>query len=87
ALVGNPEMLILDKPFSGVDDQAAAGIIAIIEERWKQTGMGIIMVTNALTLWPDYPVRRFVLDAGKLISYQSPDQARQAVTGKEPRKP
>jgi phospholipid/cholesterol/gamma-HCH transport system ATP-binding protein len=66
ALVSEPDMLLLDDPVSGMDRQAARGLLNIIEQRWKKQRMGIIMISHNLDPWPHLPVRRFTLESGTL---------------------
>jgi phospholipid/cholesterol/gamma-HCH transport system ATP-binding protein len=74
ALIGEPDMLLLDDPVGGMDMQAARGLLNIIEQRWKKKRMGIIMITHDLDPWPHLPVRRFTLESGALSPY-TPDMA------------
>ena len=66
ALVGDPDLLILDSPFSGVDPAAAQGLLDIIEKRWRERAMAIIMMNHDCSVWPHLPARRIILDSRKL---------------------
>jgi phospholipid/cholesterol/gamma-HCH transport system ATP-binding protein len=72
ALVTEPDIVLLDDPVGGMDQQAARGLLNIIEERWKKKGMGILMISHDLDPWPYLPLHRFVLESGTLVRYTSP---------------
>ena len=69
ALIGEPDMLFLDDPVGGMDQQAARGLLNVIEQRWKKKRMGIIMITHDLDPWPHLPGRRFILESGALSPF------------------
>jgi phospholipid/cholesterol/gamma-HCH transport system ATP-binding protein len=74
AMISDPDMLFIDDPVGGMDQQTARGLLNIIEERWKKKRMGIVMITHDLDPWPHLPVRRFVLEGG-VLSHYTPDRA------------
>jgi molybdate transport system ATP-binding protein len=45
ALAGAPRLLLLDEPFSGLDRQSRAGVIALLESRIRQ-GLQTVLVTH-----------------------------------------
>ncbi|MBN2036341.1 MAG: ATP-binding cassette domain-containing protein [Chitinispirillaceae bacterium] len=69
ALINEPSMLLLDDPIGGVDPGTAQGLLNIIEDRWKRTSMGIIMICHDQDIWTGLPVQRLVLEAGVLSPY------------------
>jgi ABC-type transporter Mla maintaining outer membrane lipid asymmetry ATPase subunit MlaF len=69
ALIAEPSMLLLDDPVGGVDPGTAQGLLNIIEDRWKRTGMGIIMISHDQDLWLHLPAQRLVLEAGTVSPY------------------
>ncbi|MBN1130826.1 MAG: ATP-binding cassette domain-containing protein [Chitinispirillaceae bacterium] len=72
ALIGKPDLLLLDDPVGGVDVETALGLLNVIEARWKKEAMGIIMITHDIGLWPHLPVHRFFLENGGLSPVSRP---------------
>jgi phospholipid/cholesterol/gamma-HCH transport system ATP-binding protein len=66
ALIGKPDLLLLDDPTGGMDPETALGLLNIIEQRWKNEAMGIVMITHDIDLWSHLPVRRLFLENGSL---------------------
>jgi phospholipid/cholesterol/gamma-HCH transport system ATP-binding protein len=71
ALVTDPELLFLDEPLSGVDPDTARVLSDCIQERWKEKGMGMMVISHDLRVWPHLPARRLVLDNGYLAEYSA----------------
>ncbi len=46
ALVMEPELLVLDEPFEGLDPAARVGLVALIERLAKERGVTIVMSTH-----------------------------------------
>ncbi len=63
ALVMNPELLILDEPFEGLDTRSRAELVSILNRR-HQRGMTIIMSTHDLNLVGGFADRVYVLGKG-----------------------
>jgi ABC-type lipoprotein export system ATPase subunit len=66
ALIAEPELLILDEPFSGVDPVTANNIAGVLHRRWKRGGVSILMAAHSLGAWPEHEARRFMLKGGRL---------------------
>jgi len=66
ALVNEPEFLILDEPFSGVDPVTANMIASVLHGQWKRGGMSILIATHSLGVWPEHGARHFMLNGGRL---------------------
>jgi len=64
ALIGDPALLILDEPFAGLDAASKNKFLSIIEQRWKERKMAVIMINHDLSVLPHLPARRMVLDGG-----------------------
>ena len=65
ALLGDPTLLLLDEPLLALDPGAQAGITALIDERRRSTGLGVLFVTHEIN--PILPVvdRVLYLVAGR----------------------
>jgi ABC-type Mn2+/Zn2+ transport system ATPase subunit len=50
ALVGNPSVLLLDEPTSGVDVAGEGTIYALLHDLWKKRNLTIILITHDLNV-------------------------------------
>lgn len=50
ALLGNPQILILDEPTQGLDQPGIAAFYALVEEVRRETGCAVLMVSHDLTV-------------------------------------
>ncbi|MDR3013236.1 MAG: ATP-binding cassette domain-containing protein [Chitinispirillales bacterium] len=66
ALINEPEVLLLDEPFSGVDPLTVNRLISVLHGKWKKGGMSIVMASHSLSAWPEWSAGRFVLKDGRL---------------------
>lgn len=64
ALVMQPELLVLDEPFEGLDSRSRGELVALLNERHR-AGMTIIMSTHDLNLVAAFADRVYVLARGK----------------------
>jgi cobalt/nickel transport system ATP-binding protein len=64
ALVMQPELLILDEPFEGLDSRSRGELVTLLNERHRE-GMTIIMSTHDLNLVAAFADRVYVLARGK----------------------
>jgi cobalt/nickel transport system ATP-binding protein len=64
AMVMQPELLILDEPFAGLDSRSSAELVTLLN-RCNQQGMTIIMSTHDLNLVTAFADRVYVLAAGR----------------------
>jgi Cu-processing system ATP-binding protein len=65
ALIGNPRILVLDEPTTGLDPDSRARVYAIIEER-KADGVAVLLSSHALTELEARIDRVAILDHGRL---------------------
>ncbi|MBN2189122.1 MAG: ATP-binding cassette domain-containing protein [Chitinispirillaceae bacterium] len=70
ALIGDPALLILDEPLAGLEPDAAGRFCSVIERRWKEHNMAVIMTNHDLSILRHLPARRMVLDEGKLAPFR-----------------
>lgn len=74
ALIGDPDMLMLDEPLSGLDPQAAQGIVNVLYEHRNRKKMTIVMVSHDLNVCSQYSVRILGINSGKLGSISGNDE-------------
>ena len=65
ALIGDPDLLVLDEPSNGLDAAGRDDLVALIGER-RDVGTAILVATNDPAFEARLGARRFVLAAGKL---------------------
>lgn len=67
ALVGEPEILILDEPTVGVDDQTVESFYKLTKELQELSNITIFMVTHDMERASKYVTRSFCLDKGSIV--------------------
>ena len=73
ALVGNPELLFLDEPTTGLDPQARRHLWDLVD-RLKQTGRTIILTTHYMEEAERLCDRVAIMDHGQIIALGTPQQ-------------
>ena len=73
ALVGDPELLFLDEPTTGLDPQARRHLWDLVEEL-KQAGRTIILTTHYMDEAERLCDRVAIMDHGKVIALGTPQQ-------------
>jgi ABC-2 type transport system ATP-binding protein len=71
ALVGDPELLFLDEPTTGLDPQARRQLWDLIEE-FKRAGRTIVLTTHYMDEAERLCERVAIMDHGKIIALGSP---------------
>lgn len=71
ALVGDPELLFLDEPTTGLDPQARRQLWELIE-RFKQAGRTIVLTTHYMEEAERLCDRVAIMDRGKVIALGTP---------------
>jgi len=71
ALVGRPEVLILDEPTAGMDPEARAAARAIVAHL-RDAGAAILLTSHDLTDVERLADRIFVLDGGRIVASGTP---------------
>jgi peptide/nickel transport system permease protein len=73
ALAGRPSVLIADEPTTALDVTVQAGILELLRQLRKETGMSIILVTHDWGVVADVCDRALVMYAGQVVE-QAPVQ-------------
>ncbi len=79
ALVGRPEVVILDEPTAGMDPEARATTRAIVADL-RAEGAAILMTSHDLTDVERLADRIYVLAAGRIVATGTPAELRAGVT-------
>jgi len=75
ALVGRPEVLVLDEPTAGMDPEARAATRAIVAAQ-RDAGAGILLTSHDLTDVERLADRIVIIDAGRVVASGSPEELR-----------
>ena len=73
ALVGDPELLFLDEPTTGLDPQARRQLWAVLQ-RYRAAGGTVLLTTHYMDEAHVLCDRIAIVDYGKLVSEGSPDE-------------
>jgi cobalt/nickel transport system ATP-binding protein len=68
ALVMEPELLVLDEPFEGLDPMSRAGLIALLARLADERGLTIVMSTHDIDTVPEFADYAYVLQPGGNIA-------------------
>lgn len=68
ALVKNPDLLILDEPFAGVDSESRAQITAVLRAQ-REAGTTIILVLHEVHEYAELVDEAIILEAGKVLEH------------------
>jgi ABC-2 type transport system ATP-binding protein len=82
ALVGDPELLFLDEPTTGLDPQARRHLWDLVEEM-KQAGRTIILTTHYMEEAERLCDRVAIMDHGKVIAMGTPKELIATVGGED----
>jgi len=75
ALVTDPELLVLDEPFEGLDPRSRAELVALLEELHLERDLTIIVTTHHVDLLPVLADTVYLLaDGGHIIASGTPDE-------------
>ncbi len=78
ALVGRPEVLVLDEPTAGMDPEARAATRAIVADL-RDAGAAILLTSHDLTDVERLADRICVLDGGRIVAAGTPTELRAGV--------
>ncbi len=73
ALVGNPEVLFLDEPTTGLDPQARRQVWTIVD-RFRNRGGTVLLTTHYMDEAHALSDRVAIVDAGRIIACGTPDE-------------
>jgi ABC-2 type transport system ATP-binding protein len=82
ALVGDPELLFLDEPTTGLDPQARRHLWDLVEEM-KQAGRTVILTTHYMEEAERLCDRVAIMDHGKVIALGTPNELIASVGGED----
>jgi ABC-2 type transport system ATP-binding protein len=80
ALVGRPEVLVLDEPTAGMDPEARAATRAIVTAE-REAGAAILLTSHDLADVERLADRIVIIDAGRVVASGTPDELRAGATG------
>jgi oleandomycin transport system ATP-binding protein len=80
SLIGNPELLFLDEPTTGLDPRARQEVWAVIRQR-VALGATVLLTTQYLDEAEELAHEIVVLDKGRVIASGSPDELKSRVGG------
>ncbi len=78
ALVGNPDLLFLDEPTTGLDPQSRRQLWALLE-RFRADGGTIVLTTHYMDEAQVLCDRLVIIDEGRVIAQGSPDELIEAI--------
>jgi cobalt/nickel transport system ATP-binding protein len=75
ALVTNPDLLVLDEPFEGLDPRSRGELVALLTELQRRRGLTIILTTHHVDLLPILADTVYLLaDGGRIVASGTPDE-------------
>ncbi|MGO3797410.1 MAG: ATP-binding cassette domain-containing protein, partial [Pauljensenia sp.] len=80
AVVGRPELLILDEPTTGLDPSARRAVHDLVAEQ-VEAGSSLLLTTHDLAEADRLADRILILDRGRVVAQGSPDELRRSVEG------
>ena len=73
SLVTNPEFILLDEPFTGIDPLAILDLQEIILTL-KEKGIGVLITDHSVRETLKVTDRAYIIDKGKILAQGTPDQ-------------
>jgi len=74
ALAKEPELLLLDEPFSSLDAKARATVCELLEELRGERGVTVLVVTHDLSAIPDGCERLILINGGRITADGRPEE-------------
>ena len=72
ALVLEPELLVLDEPFEGLDPSSRSDLVELLNRLHREQGVSLVMATHDINVVPIMADRVYVLVGGGEIVAQGP---------------
>ena len=73
ALAASPDILLMDEPFSAVDEITRSGLQDEIKRIHKETGITILFVTHDIQEALKLGTKVLVMDDGEIVQYDTPE--------------
>jgi molybdate transport system ATP-binding protein len=73
ALACSPKLVLLDEPFSALDRELRAQLVALVRELAPELGVPVVHVTHSIAEARQLADRVVQLDAGKVVAVGKPD--------------
>ena len=67
ALAGQPKLLLADEPTTALDEKTQEGILSLIKDIQKKTGVSILFITHDLSLVEEMADRLAIMKDGRLV--------------------
>ncbi|MDF8266164.1 ABC transporter ATP-binding protein [Luteipulveratus flavus] len=77
AVIGDPDLLVLDEPFSGLDPAAVDSMVDLLRE-YTSRGVPVIFSSHQLDLVERLSDGLVVLHRGRVVAHGSPDELRRS---------
>jgi cobalt/nickel transport system ATP-binding protein len=75
ALVTDPQILILDEPFEGLDPRSRGDLVSLLRELREENGLTLILTTHDVDLVPKLADTVYVLaEGGQIIARGTPEE-------------
>jgi cobalt/nickel transport system ATP-binding protein len=75
ALVTNPELLVLDEPFEGLDPRSRNELVTLLSDLRRERGLAFVVTTHHVDLLPALADTAYVLaNGGRIVAKGSPEE-------------
>lgn len=74
AVILNPKILLLDEPFSGLNEDEINQMVNLIMKVYRKQGITVVLVEHLLKILMRLSQRVIVLDHGEIIAQGTPEQ-------------
>lgn len=74
ALIGNPEILVLDEPMAAVDTKGRVGMFDLLAELRSQRSITIVLITHSDQIVTQLSDRVIFLERGRLVGWGRPQE-------------
>jgi peptide/nickel transport system ATP-binding protein len=67
ALVNDPDLLILDEPFTAMDEESEAELVELLDALRRDRGLTLLLITHDMRLVSELTERIVVMDEGRVV--------------------